>query len=140
MATTCRSCGYAYEGKRCTNPACRTVNPEAHARHQAEARKRKAEQDERDKLRRAGALSMARSAERTRRAQLSKARQVSGSSSSYRMPDGSLLTVRRDGDRWLVVESPQGGLAGGSQVFGSRQKADAYVVKRRRVLAARQKR
>jgi len=49
-AKVCKSCGYAYTGEKCTNPACRTVNPQAHARHQAEAHRRRAEQAERDRI------------------------------------------------------------------------------------------
>lgn len=44
----CGDCGYAFEVE-CCNPACVRVNPEAHARHVAEAEKREAEAIERQK-------------------------------------------------------------------------------------------
>ena len=48
--TVCADCGYPFEGE-CHNPACVRVNPEAHAKHKAEADKRQAEQDERNRVR-----------------------------------------------------------------------------------------
>lgn len=61
----CRSCGYAHErGKKCTNPACPTVNPEAAARHRAEGDRRRREQAERERLAASARRSMERSSRR----------------------------------------------------------------------------
>jgi hypothetical protein len=49
--TICEHCNYPYDGSACGNPACVTVNPEAHAKHKAEREQREAEQAEREKIR-----------------------------------------------------------------------------------------
>lgn len=47
----CEHCHYPFAGDSCGNPACVVVNPEAHARHKAEADKREAELAERQRIR-----------------------------------------------------------------------------------------